>query len=241
MMKSNLFDPRPWRIWNLVWNKRGNNIVFATLIGLFFLASMGIPYGITNRIAQYIGWTAFDPKLPIDESISYIPMMNLAYFSFYAYYVLIPFFARTEVQQKCAIVFSQRLFIATIPVFLIFLILPVEVDLRLEVNGEDLLTRLLTLVHNVDQPYNAWPSLHVAHSLCVVLCVPLVYKINKGAHASLWIAWVLLTLSTMTTQQHFLFDVLTGILFALIVHHRLIRPVIFECIDGTYDDSFQQT
>ena len=125
--------------------------------------------------------------------------------------------------------------------FLIFLILPVEVDLRLEVNGDDLLTTLLTLVHSVDQPYNAWPSLHVAHSLCVVLCVPLVYKINKVAHASLWIAWVLLTLSTLTTQQHFLFDVVTGILFALIVHHRLIRPVIFDCIDGAYDDSFQQT
>lgn len=166
--------------------------------------------------------------------------MNIAYFSFYIYYVLIPLLARTEVQKKCAIVFSQRLFVVTLPVFLVFLLLPVEVDLRSEVAGDDILTTLLSLIHGVDQPYNAWPSLHVGHSLCVVLSVPLVYNLNKFSHATLWIAWLLLSISTMTTQQHYLFDVITGILFALVVHYKFIRPVITKCIEGAYDDAFQQ-
>ena len=165
--------------------------------------------------------------------------MNIAYFSFYIYYVLIPLLARTEVQRKCAIIFSQRLFVVTLPVFLMFLLLPVEVDLRSEVEGEDIFTTLLSLIHGVDQPYNAWPSLHVGHSLCIVLSVPLVYNINKFAHAALWIAWLLLSISTMTTQQHYLFDVITGILFALLAHYKFMRPVVTKCIQGEYDDAFQ--
>jgi hypothetical protein len=240
MMRSKLLDPHPWKMWAYVWNNREKGILLPSFIGGFFLLAIGIPYGITNRVSEFIGWTAFDPELPLDSSISYIPIMNIAYFSFYIYYILIPLFARTEVQRKCAIIFSQRLFVVTLPVFLMFLLLPVEVDLRSEIAGDDILTTLLSLIHGVDQPYNAWPSLHVGHSLCVVLAVPLVYNVNKFAHAALWVAWLLLSISTMTTQQHYLFDVITGILFALVVHHKFIRPVVAKCIEGEYDDAFQQ-
>ena len=227
-------------MWRFVWIHREQGILLPSFIGGLFLLAIGIPYGITNRVSEFIGWTAFDPELPLDSSIPYIPVMNIAYFSFYIYYVFIPLLARTEVQRKCAIIFSQRLFVVTLPVFLMFLLLPVEVDLRSEVEGEDIFTTLLSLIHGVDQPYNAWPSLHVGHSLCVVLSVPLVYNINKFAHAALWIAWLLLSISTMTTQQHYLFDVITGILFALLAHYKFIRPVVTKCIQGEYDDAFQE-
>ena len=239
-MKSKLLDPHPWRLWSPAWNHRNKKILFPLFIGGFFLLAIGIPYGITNRVSALIGWTAFDPELPIDASISYIPMMNMAYFSFYIYYILIPLFARTEMQRKCAIIFSQRLVVVTFPVFLMFLFLPVEVDLRSGISGEDVLTKLLMLIHGVDQPYNAWPSLHVGHSLCVVLSIPLIYNINKFAYGALWGAWLLLSLSTMTTQQHYLFDVITGIIFALVAHHQFIRPVVTKCREGGYNVAFQQ-
>lgn len=237
---NKLLKPHPWKLWTYAWNNREGGLLLPSFIGGFFLLAIGIPYGMTNRISSLIGWTAFDPELPLDASIPYIPILNIAYFSFYIYYILIPLFARTELQRKCAIIFSQRLFVVTLPVFLIFLILPVEVDLRSEVSGDDFLTTLLTLIHGVDQPYNAWPSLHVGHSLCVVLSLPLIYNINKFAHATLWAAWLLLSISTMSTQQHYLFDVITGILFALVVHYKFIRPVVNKCIEGDYDDAFHQ-
>ena len=239
MMKSSLFSPRPWSIWKYAWKNRNNRLAFTSFFGVFFLVSIGIPYGITNRISEFFDWTLFDPSLTIDNSIAYIPLLNLAYFSFYAYYVLIPFFASTEQQKKSAIMFSQRMFVATIPVFFIFLLAPVEVNIRAEVAGNDVLTSMLSLIHIVDQPYNAWPSLHVGHSLCVVLCVPLIYNVHRVAYVSLWCAWILLTLSTMTTQQHYLFDVLTGILFALIAHYRFIKPAVEQCNANEFDDAFE--
>ena len=239
-MMSNLFNPRPWRLWNYAWKNRDNRLVFTSFFGIFFLASFGVPYGLTNRISEFLDWTLFDPSLAVDDSIPYIPLLNLAYFSFYAYYVMIPFFASTEGQKKSAIVFSQRMFVVTIPVFFIFLLAPVEVSIRTGVEGNDVLTSMLSLIHVVDQPYNAWPSLHVGHSLCVVLCVPMIYNVNRFAYASLWCAWLLLTISTMTTQQHYLFDVITGILFALIVHYRFIKPVMRRCNENEFDDAFEQ-
>ena len=200
---------------------------------------MAMPYGLVNRISSGIGWTAFDPSLSIDEAIPYLPILNVAYFSLYIYYVLIPFFASNEMQQKCSIVFSQRLFVITIPVFVIFLLLPVEVDLRGEVVGEDVLTSALTLIHNFDKAFNAWPSLHVVHSLCVVLSIPLIFNTNRVTLTALWIGWILLTISTMTTQQHYLFDVITGILFALFAHYRFIKPAIMNCLENQYDEAFE--
>ena len=239
MMKSSLFNPHPWSIWKYAWKNRNNRLAFTSFFGVFFLVSIGIPYGITNRISEFFDWTLFDPSLTIDESISYIPLLNVAYFSFYAYFVLIPFFASTEGQKKAAIIFSQRMFVATIPVFFIFLIAPVEVSIRAEVAGDDVLTSMLSLIHIVDQPYNAWPSLHVGHSLCVVLCLPLIYNVHRVAYVSLWFAWILLTLSTVTTQQHYLFDVLTGILFALIAHYRFIIPAVEQCNANEFDETFE--
>ena len=239
MMKSSLFSPRPWSIWKYAWKIRENRLVFASFFGVFFLVSIGIPYGITNRISDFFDWNLFDPSLAIDDSIPYLPLLNVAYFTFYAYYVLIPFFASTEGQKKAAVVFSQRMFVATIPVFFIFLFAPVEVGIRAEVEGNDILTSMLSLIHIVDQPYNAWPSLHVGHSLCVVLCVPLIYNVHRISYVSLWCAWILLTLSTMTTQQHYLFDVLTGILFALIAHYRFIKPAVKQCNANEFDEAFE--
>ncbi|MBP66781.1 MAG: hypothetical protein CMA67_05945 [Euryarchaeota archaeon] len=239
-MKSKLFNSKPWRLWKPAWNIRNRNLLFTSYIGVFFLLFMGISYGLINRFSSELGRTAFDPQLSFDDAIPYIAILNLAYFSFYSYYVLIPFFANNEMQQKCAIVFSQQLFVATIPAFFIFLLFPVEVDLRSDVVGDDVLTYLLTLIHNVDQAYNAWPSLHVAHSLCVVLSVPIIVQTNRVYLALLWFGWILLTVSAMTTQQHYLFDVITGIVYGLFVHSLLIRPAITKCLRNEFDQTFEE-
>ena len=157
-------------MWKYAWRKRSNRLIFSSFFGVFPRINWNSIWN--NKLYQSSLTDLFDPSLTIDDSITYIPLLNLAYFS-HAYYVLIPFLASTEGQRKATIIFSQRMFVATIPVF-IFLFAPVEVSIRTEVAGNDVLTSMLSLIHFVDQPYNAWPSLHVGHSLCVVLCVPLI-------------------------------------------------------------------
>ena len=189
-----LFESSPWNQWKHLWRIRQNRMMFTLSTAIIILVIFGIPYHIVNQISSHRGWVAFDPMSNIDEVTPYIPIFNLGYFSFYLYYVLIPFFSRDDVQKKLAIVFTQRLIVATLPALVLFILFPVQVDMRDSIQGDDILTTLLTLIHSVDEPYNAWPSLHIVHSLCVVLSVPLVFKISKLDHALLWIAWSIIEL-----------------------------------------------
>lgn len=239
-MKIRLFGERPWKLWKLAWEKRHNKVAFTSYIGGFLLVLIGLPYIAINHVSGTLARSAFNPEIPLDQSIPYVPVLNLAYVSFYVYYVVIPLLAQTEMERKCAIVFSQRLFIITLPVFLMFLLLPVEVDLRSQVEGDDVFTSILLILHGVDQPYNAWPSLHIAHSLCVVLATPLVFKLRRTPVICLWIAWLLLTISTMTSQQHYIFDVGTGAIYGLIAHFGFIKPTIMRCKSKELDDAFEQ-
>jgi len=46
--------------------------------------------------------------------------------------------------------------------------------------------------------------------------------------------------SAMTTQQHYLFDVITGIVYGLFVHSLLIRPAITKCLRNEFDQTFEE-
>jgi hypothetical protein len=43
----------------------------------------------------------------------------------------------------------------------------------------------------------------------------------------------------MTTQQHYAFDVITGIVFALFAHYQFIKPAIINCLENKYDEEFE--
>ena len=130
-MKSSLFSPRPWIMWKYAWRKRSNRLIFSSFFGVFFLVSIGIPYGITNRISEFFDWTLFDPSLTIDDSI---PTSHCSIWrtSPSMHIMSDPFLHQLKAKER-QIIFSQRMFVATIPVFFIFLFAPVEVSIRTEV------------------------------------------------------------------------------------------------------------
>ncbi|MGB2121305.1 MAG: hypothetical protein ACPH17_06735, partial [Candidatus Poseidoniaceae archaeon] len=43
---------------------------------------------------------------------------------------------------------------------------------------------------------------------------------------ALWIAWILLCISVMTTKQHFFFDLVTGIITGTICWHYMCIPAM---------------
>ena len=80
---------------------------------------------------------------------------------------------RDETTQRENIIFHQTILLLTWVIFVIFLILPVEVTLRSEISGAELgiWQGLYDLLHTVDTPWNAWPSLHIVQSLLALLVV----------------------------------------------------------------------
>jgi membrane-associated phospholipid phosphatase len=77
-------------------------------------------------------------------------------------------------------------------------------------------------VQQIDPPGNVFPSLHVAHTSALAL---IVHHENRRLGRLLIVMAALLALSTLTTKQHFVADVLSGLALAagtrLLVLRRL--------------------
>lgn len=93
--------------------------------------------------------------------------------------------------------------------FAFFIFFPV-VMLRPEISPAGFHERLLALVYQIDRPYNIFPSLHVAN-LVYVLCLAIAWE-KKWVWGAYGLLALLISLSTMIVRQHYLLDVLSGIL-----------------------------
>ena len=98
------------------------------------------------------------------------------------------------------------------------------------------------LLHTVDTPWNAWPSLHIVQSLLAVLVVSRWYnsETKKWHIRFLWFSWFMLMLSVVTIKQHFVWDVFSGIVIATIAWKTWILPLLnssqSEDIIASFDD-----
>ena len=116
------------------------------------------------------------------------------------------------------VVFMQMLIMVTAFCCVIFLVLPAEIDLRDQIDWDSMNaweTLLFEFIHMSDNPWNAWPSLHIVHSY--LLARAMTVWIGKravpdlGTFGTVWTEWTLLSVSILTTKQHYLFDLLAGI------------------------------
>ena len=100
--------------------------------------------------------------------------------------------------------------------FLFFFLLPTNsIDLRAEAAAalpgmSEMWRWQFELTHNADGPYNCFPSLHITN--CVV--VALVHW--RGPWRYWMLGWAaLIAISTLTTRQHFFYDIPSGIAVAV--------------------------
>ena len=196
------------------------------LVGLICIA---VPYFASNNIAEYYLSTVWDPEIALDRDIPVINWMIIPYTALYLFYpatlVLSPRDDRGRMELLLAM---QGLILITLFCVAIFLILPAEIDLRWQLdehwsdeplNGFE--SALYGFIHFSDNPWNAWPSLHIVHSYLLARMITLWVSREHGEKplakvflAILWIEYVLLCISILTTKQHYLFDLVTGIAVA---------------------------
>ncbi len=86
----------------------------------------------------------------------------------------------------------------------------------------DLSTAFLALVHRIDPPGNVFPSLHVAHGFMIAF---LLRRERPTLGAAALVMATLLALSTLTTKQHFVVDIIAGFAMALGCRAWALRDV----------------
>lgn len=202
----------------------------AAWLGALFVVFCALPYALINRFSGWRKASVLDVLTPLDTALPFLPWMVVFYVSFYACFPLMFWLGAAEHRRHQGERLTLRLMQATWLAFVIFLVFPVEVDLRHQVvHSNDGFAPLFAALHAIDTPYNAWPSLHVLQSLLVVLTVQ-GWLANDGAlrpllRGMLWSAWALLTLSTLLVKQHYIFDAVTAVIIGAVLWRLWFKPV----------------
>ena len=240
---------KPWKLWSSHWHNRhtfkGLRLPLA-LLAMVFLG-LGLGYLAINYFSEWRGWTAFDPETRFDSMIPVIPWMILPYYALYFYYPMAGLLGmKNDKTQREVIIFHQILLILTIMIFGIFLILPAEVDLRDSVLDTDLgiWHTWFELLYGVDNPWNAWPSLHIVQSMLIVLIIHRWFS-NDGRKATmllgaLWFAWALLVISITTTKQHYIWDAISALIVGFLAWRYWIAPALNKCHEQEVVELFNQ-
>jgi len=190
---------------------------------LMMLTFIGLPYIILNSFAHKLWKSPIQPILEIDQQIPFISVSILAYMTLYIYYPVFAILLSKEIFREKGSVIMNNFLLLTWFCFAFFFFFPTEITLR-PANIEGPFRFVYEFLHALDKNYNAFPSLHVAHSLFILLAS--IWLFSHGGNVSppllmmLTLLWILLFISTLTTKQHYVFDAVSGAVIGYIFWMR---------------------
>ena len=219
-----------WACWNPILKHAGawsEGRLRWTLFAPFALAMPTAYYLVVHWVDSW-GRVAWDPTLPLDRLLPAVPLAILPYLTHFLYYpatVLIS--PDGESGNRSLMGLLQTMVWVALVSFAVFILLPAKVDLRDQLEAPlracgPVLRTAFAWMHDADPPYNAWPSLHISHTLLAVLYLQH-HQSRRTLRALLWIIWSLLAISILLTKQHLVFDAVTGAALGIYAWHRRAR------------------
>ena len=179
-----------------------NAIISVVLVvGVYFTSLI---YAILNH-----GPAVLNLKTPLDVALPVVRIFVIPYDSLQPiiYFTLIVLLlTRTRLFQSA----SLALIIAWFVSYGFYFFLQSEI-IRPVLTGTDTLTRMIRDVYASDNPYNDFPSLHTSLSTIIALHW---FKVDRrvGIVVAIWTA--LIVASTVLIKQHYVADVISGLLLA---------------------------
>ena len=236
----------PWPVWRHIWGNRnalGGNLFLLKVIGAG-LVVISFLYFIPNHIMNQPDTAWWNPETSLDRAIPVIPWSIIPYLSLYMFYIATLVCTPRNDRGRLELILGlQGMILMTLFAGFFFVAFPTEVSIRSQLApellaGEGWPGKLYGGLHILDAPYNAWPSLHVAQSIYLAIAMTVWLK-REHAEARwllpvlvfLWVDWAALTMSILTTKQHYLWDMFTGGALGLALWYWHTRPVIDQ-----YDD-----
>lgn len=149
------------------------------------------------------------PELALDRAVPLQPSWALVYGSLYLFLIVLPVFViRQETQIRRTVRAYLMVWIAA---YVCFWLYPTMAARPARVLGEGFGVWGLRFLYSADPPYNCFPSLHVAHSFVSALACS---RVHRGVGIGAAFCATLVGVSTLFTKQHYLLDVVAGILLA---------------------------
>lgn len=195
--------------------------------------SLARPYKVTVPMIVLIGIVPFYifiagpapgriqhvPAIAIDSAIPLVPVWSLIYGALYAFLIALPVFVVREEEHLRRTVWAYLS--VWILAYICFLAYPTVAPRPEEVAETGFGAWALRLLYGMDPPYNCFPSLHVAHSFVSALTC---FRVHRHVGIAAIISASLVGLSTLFTKQHYVLDVIAGVLMAVVAYAIFVRP-----------------
>ena len=178
----------------------------------------------TNEIASNIE-KHYGLYFDFEKDIPLVPWMIYFYTSFHILLVLNFFIIKDPRVIKA---FTLSLMFSSLIASIVFLLFPGELGFSRtdNISGYEFIYNVL---HEIDHPYNLYPSLHITFSVLTAFAMIDQTK-QKWFHLFLSIWILLICASVVLVHQHHLFDVLTGLVLAYfaikLVYRRFVPSVL---------------
>ncbi len=185
---------------SFVWQK----FFFMLAIAIFFVAS----YSLLGQF--YLGEAQPLPYTFVDKSLPFLAWTFWIYISDYAFLVLAGFLMP---DYEHLFRFGKAFFITIFFHFGIFFVCPTY-TCRVEITGQDISSLLGRIVYSLDEITNCFPSLHVSLTFLAAFVVIKSYRFLLVP----FLVWaVAIAISTITTRQHYFYDVISGTIVSIVV------------------------
>ena len=163
------------------------------------------------------GWTLHLPELALDRMMPVQPAWAVIYLSYFLFPILTLLVIRQEE-------LFRRTLLAWLAVWLTgyacFLIYPTILPRTTEELGPGFFAWFLRGIWDADAPRNCCPSLHVASPFVAALAI---WRVHRGTGIAVGAWAALIALSTLFTKQHYVVDVISGILLAFVAGAVFLR------------------
>jgi membrane-associated phospholipid phosphatase len=165
----------------------------------------------------------------IDDQIPRLPIFSIIYLAFLPWFWGVVVYSWLKNRSFRQLAYS--VIIVNLIAFGVYLFFQTHVP-RESVMGNDFLSGMLRFIYSYDQPYNAFPSLHVA--LSSVIATYFVCMKSKCSWAFVAIA-LLISISTLFVKQHFIVDVLSGVVLG-----GVVTWLVFKTFQNKIPQSLQE-
>jgi len=184
------------------WEKRN---WFLFLVGYFAAGYLACNWFNAQRGVYY------DISLGFESSIPFVPAFILGYLCVYGSMIYMYIITNEiTIWRRTAV----SIVLMTTVAFIMFLIFPVKMVLRPEiaaVGGDGIVDWLTRFYFVIDNPYNAFPSLHVAYP---TICTLLVWRTHPIARWVIAIMTLITAVSVVLVKQHYIADIAGGLIVA---------------------------
>ncbi len=181
-------------------------------LSISFVLLAGLAYFLANRFNDF-RFIDIKPAIlmfSIDQWIPFSRFFILPYYYWYFYiaFTVLAMFFQKDSRNYYRLVLSM--FVGVMICSIVYVIYPTYVP-RSELVGNDFLTGMIRRIYSIDPPYNCFPSMHVLYAFICCWYLMIFKRIGWWFDTLNILSFVIISLSTVFTKQHYTPDIIGGI------------------------------